>query len=95
MTAIETDDLAVVTGPLTVGGFPGVYLEPGEVVRVLDLETVEGVEVAYVLGYSTDLRQTIDLSSLTPMDEIYEDPDAQWGDLIDPENIHDFVYEGE
>lgn len=84
MTAFNTDDLAVVTGPLEVWGVPNsVHLEAGEVVKVLDNTESPGAE--YVLGLSSGLAQYIDRTSLTPL--------PQWGDLIDPEYIHDYVWD--
>lgn len=92
MTAIYSEDLAVVTGPPTVEGHLGVYLVPGEVVQILmpgEHNTV------LVYGYESELEQWIDLSSLTNINDYYEERGAQWGDLIDPEYIHDYVYEGD
>lgn len=89
MTAIDSDELAVITGPLTVEGHLGVYLKPGEVVRTLMLDEHETM---LVYGYESDLEQWIDLSSLTPINDYYDDT-AKWGDLIDPDAIRDYVYE--
>jgi hypothetical protein len=89
MSAIDSEDLSIITGPLTVEGHPGVYLKPGEVVHAIELGESDTV---LVYGYESDLEQWIDLSSLTPINDYYADT-ARWGDLIDPENIHDYVYE--
>lgn len=102
MTALDTDHLAVVTGPLTLGGEleflygeRAVFLEPGEVVRV-----VEGVDedgYAYVLGLHSGNTQYIDASSLTPLSEIQDDPEVLWGETpyVVFSDIHDYVYEEE
>lgn len=83
MTAIDTEDLAVITGPLIVNGREGfVYLEPGEVVRIEEPQR-EGESFAYVYGMSSDFSQYIDVSSLTPLSEIQDDPDIEWGDAAD------------
>lgn len=96
MTALETDDLAAITGPLALAGLTpeGSYVDlvSGEVVRVVRADTDGNL---WVYGFESDLHQWIDAESLTPMEEIYDDPDVQWGYLIDPEYIHDFVYEGD
>ena len=91
MTAIDSEELAIITGPLTVEGHPGVYLKPGEVVATLMLGERDTV---LVYGYESEIEQWIDLSSLTPINEYYDDS-ARWGDLIDPDAIRDYVYEGD
>ena len=104
MTALETDDFAVVTGPLSLfghirlsDGYPTVFLEPGEVVRVIDSEDADGA--VYVWGLSTEMYQSIDASSLTPLSEIQDDPDIEWGaedeQYVRLSSTHDYVYEGD
>lgn len=110
MTALETDDLAVITGPLVfVGNDPGVNLASGEVVRILEPVDEDGDVLA--LGLETGYPQYIALSSLTPLSELHTDSavngiseaDAsgratappQWGDLLDPDYVHDYVYTGD
>lgn len=97
MTALDTDDLAVVTGPLEVLGDPGtVHLVPGEVVRVEEgVDTEDGT--VYVYGMESDLHQYIDITSLTPLSEIQDDPEVLWGETpyVVFSDIHDYVYEGD
>jgi len=93
MTALDTDDLAVVTGPLTIDGEDGVYFAPGEVVRVIEGEDPDGH--VYAHGLETDLDQYIDASSLTPLSDIHADTDIEWGEkpYVTYTEIHDYVYE--
>lgn len=83
MTAMDTDDLAVVTGPLTIlgkdkmDGERAVYLEHGEVVKVEEGEDVDGT--VYVWGMHSGHHQYIDLSSLTPLSDIEDMDDIDWG----------------
>lgn len=97
MTALNTDDLAVVTGPLRIdpGSDPhSVYLTPGEVVRVTQTDYCpEFPEYDSVLafGFESKRPQWIDPSSLTPLSEIQNAPDVEWGDLSDPDYVHDYV----
>lgn len=93
MTALNTDDLALVTGPLAVfGGTGDVLLFSGEVVQVLGIPW-DGV--ATVLGHESGLTQCIDITSLTPFSEIIDDPDIFWGNPLDPDYIHDYVWSEE
>jgi hypothetical protein len=78
MAALDIDNHAVVTGPLEVVGVESVFLKPGETVRVIESCPEEGT--ALVIGLESGLGQHIDLSSLTPLDDLYK--------------IHDYVYEG-
>jgi hypothetical protein len=99
MTALDTDDLAVVTGPLSVYEITNsVYLEPGEVVRVLEAEDEDGVVLVY--GVSSTFEQYINASSLTPLSDMHEDTTIEWGDPEDPDyvrfnGVHDYVYTGD
>ncbi len=88
-------DLAVVGTPTLEGRASDVFLEPGEVVEIIEVRPDPEIDSAYVHGRSSGLGQYVDLSALTPFSEIAEDPNTQWGDLIDPEYIHDYVYEGD
>lgn len=81
MTAIETDDLVVVTGPLTHDGdFGYVDLVPGEVAQVVEGPNSELPTTIRVRGLESDNLQWIDITSLTPLSEIYNRSDVQWGD---------------
>jgi hypothetical protein len=93
LTAIETDGLYVITGPLTYAGGEVRGLVAGEVVRSqLPLDAFGGV---WVSGQESRVFDWIDLSSLTPLSEIQNDPDVQWGDLLDPNYVHDYVWVGD
>jgi hypothetical protein len=93
MTALDTDDLAVITGPLTVNGDPDVYLEPGEVVQVLGRED-DGTILVW--GVLSELEQWIDVASLTPLSDIHEDTEIDWGaadeQYVRLSGTHDYVY---
>ncbi|MDP7733676.1 hypothetical protein [Mycobacterium paragordonae] len=90
MTAMKTDDLAVITGPLVFDGDnPRVNLNPGEVVRILEPVDEEGD--VWVYGVESGRQQYIAESSA----EIHELDDVKWGDLLDPDYVHDYVWEGE
>lgn len=94
MTALETDDLAVVTGPLIISGCTVedsyIGLIPGEVVRVLTVDQPdERGQDALVIGLDSGFDNYIDVQSLTPMTEIQDDPQIEWGE------VHDYVYEGD
>ncbi|OBJ40275.1 hypothetical protein A5630_25325 [Mycolicibacterium mucogenicum] len=93
--SLEVGDLAVVGVPTLQGRPEDVFLEAGEVVEVLAVRPNPDIDSAYVYGRSSGLKQYVDLSALTPFDEVAADPGTKWGDLIDPEYIHDYVYEGD
>ena len=94
MTAMKTDDLAVITGPLVFDGDnPRVALNPGEVVQILDPIDENGDVLVY--GVESQWQQYIAESSLTLLSEIHELDDVKWGDLLDPDYVHDYVWEGE
>lgn len=92
MTALDTEDLAVVTEEPTLFGNQGtVFFQTGDVVRVILVDS-DGT----VLTVRHDgLDQWVDVTSLTPLSEIQDAPDVQWGDLLDPNYVHDFVYTGD
>lgn len=100
MTSLSVDDLAVVTGPLVLPGISAgdscIALVPGEVVSIIEFYTESdgSGQAALVYGYESDLKQWIDVESLTPMSQIQEDENVGWGDLLDPDYIHDYVFEG-
>ena len=65
------------------------FLVADEVVDVLDPDPDFNGETVLVHGRHTDLDQYILSSSLTPYEEIAEDPEIDWS------GIHDYVYEGD
>jgi hypothetical protein len=91
MTTFKTGDVVVVTGPLSLGGELGfVCLTAGEVADVVeDTNSVESFGTIRVKGRHSDIRQWIDISSLTLYSELAETPDVDWGD------VHDYVHEGD
>lgn len=95
MAALDTDDLAVVTGEPTLhGDLDKVFFKPGDVVRVV-LRDGDGTVLAIRDEEDRDgLDQWIDVTSLTPLSEIQENQDVKWGDLLDPNYVHDYVWEG-
>lgn len=72
MTAIDTTDLYVVTGPLEVDGEPNtVFLYEGEVVRFVGLDS--GETTPLVEGLTSGYTQYIDFTSLTPLSDIHNE----------------------
>lgn len=86
---LNKGDLAVITGPLKLAGCtPGfVHLKEGEVVELLT--GIDKYGDAVVWGRSTGIEQYIEVASLTPLAEIQDDPELDWG------AVHDYVWEGE
>lgn len=81
MTALEVDDLAVITGPLVgaIGNTPLEGLIQGEVVQIRKAGDEDGD--VWVFGYESGNEQYIARSSLRTWDEICEDPDVIWGEV--------------
>lgn len=97
MTAIETEHLAVITGPVIFRGLAGEYksdLALGEVVEIEDIHPDQFGDV-WVFGRESKTHDYISVDSLTPLDEIQADDTVKWGDLLDPDYVHDYVWEGE
>lgn len=95
VTALDTGDLAVITGPLEIGGNNLVFLEEGEVVRIITFDS-EG-STYDVLGMSSGQQQWIDASALTPLWQVQNDPEVFWGEkpYVTYSDIHDYVYTGD
>ncbi len=97
MTAMQTDDLAVITGtPFFTTDTGNVFesnLLLGEVVRIVDHADSAGD--VWAEGLESGRHDYIALSSLTPLSELHGAPDVKWGDLLDPDYVHDYVWEGE
>jgi tRNA A37 methylthiotransferase MiaB len=84
MTALNTDDLAVVTGPNKAG------LKYGEVARVIERSFAGDV---YVLGLDTKSYGYVRATSLTALADLHEyiewDGDEEYVRLS---GVHDYVY---
>jgi hypothetical protein len=99
MTELQRKDLAVITGPLRMAGYPAVdcALAPGEVVELVDEVEEDGNVLVY--GHESDRSQYIDVASLTPISEIQDDEDIEWGAEDDQYvrlcSTHDYVYTGD
>lgn len=93
MTAVQVGELAVVTGPIvSCGGDPFDGLVDGEVVKVIGGLDEDGD--VYVYGYESHQHWYIALASLTSLSVVQADENVGWGDLLDPDYIHDYVFEG-
>jgi hypothetical protein len=96
VTELRRKDLAVVTGPLRMAGYPAVdcALAPGEVVELVDEIEEDGNVLVY--GHESDRTQYIDSGSLTPILEIQDDESVEWGaedeQYVRLCSTHDYVY---
>ena len=89
MKQFREGDVAVVTGPLKLAAAERglVFLDPGDVVEAVIETDVDGDVL--VCRRSDGKHQFIDSESLTPFEEIAEDPSIDWGE------VHDYVWEGD